>query len=171
MKLANKLAFITGGGRGIGRAIAFAFAREGASVALAARTRAQVDSVADEIASEFGVETLALECDVADAENVGRAFAQASEQFGGGPDILVNNAASQRLRLSQNRRSDVATSSRSESDGHVSLYERGAAGNARTRLGPHHQYCFNRGQNRRAVHLGICGVKARRARFDAIVGA
>jgi NAD(P)-dependent dehydrogenase (short-subunit alcohol dehydrogenase family) len=92
MKLANKLAFITGGGRGIGRAIAFAFAREGASVALAARTRAQVDSVANEIASEFGVETLALECDVADAENVGRAFARASEQFGGGPDILVNNA-------------------------------------------------------------------------------
>jgi NAD(P)-dependent dehydrogenase (short-subunit alcohol dehydrogenase family) len=92
MKLENRLAFITGGGRGIGRAIAFAFAAEGSSIAVAARTRAQVDSVADEIASEFGVETLALECDVADAENVGRAFAQASEQFGGGPDILVNNA-------------------------------------------------------------------------------
>lgn len=92
MKLENRLAFITGGGRGIGRAIAFAFAAEGASIAVAARTRAQVDSVAGEIASEFGVETLALECDVADAENVGRAFAQASEQFGGGPDILVNNA-------------------------------------------------------------------------------
>jgi NAD(P)-dependent dehydrogenase (short-subunit alcohol dehydrogenase family) len=92
MKLDNKLAFITGGGRGIGRAIAFAFAREGASIAVAARTRAQVDSVADEIASEFGVETLALECNVADAESVGRAFAHTSEQFGGGPDILVNNA-------------------------------------------------------------------------------
>jgi len=92
MKLENRLAFITGGGRGIGRAIAFAFAREGASVALAARTRAQLDTVADEIAAEFGVETLALECNVADAESVARAFAHSSEQFGSGPDILVNNA-------------------------------------------------------------------------------
>jgi len=92
MKLENRLAFITGGGRGIGRAIAFAFARDGASIAVAARTRAQVDSVADEVASEFGVETLAIECDVANAESVNRAFAHTTEQFGGGPDILVNNA-------------------------------------------------------------------------------
>ena len=92
MKLTGRLALITGGGRGIGRAIALAFAAEGASIAVAARTRAQVDSVADEIAGEFGVETLALDCNVADAESVGRAFAQASEQFGDGPDILVNNA-------------------------------------------------------------------------------
>jgi NAD(P)-dependent dehydrogenase (short-subunit alcohol dehydrogenase family) len=92
MKLENRLALITGGGRGIGRAIAFAFAREGASIAVAARTRAQVDAVADEVACEFGVEALALECDVANAESVRRAFAHTSEQFGGGPDILVNNA-------------------------------------------------------------------------------
>jgi NAD(P)-dependent dehydrogenase (short-subunit alcohol dehydrogenase family) len=92
MKLENRLALITGGGRGIGRAIAFAFAREGASIAVAARTRAQVDAVADEISSEFGVETLAIECDVASSESVSRAFAHTSEQFGGGPDILVNNA-------------------------------------------------------------------------------
>ena len=91
-KLQNRLALITGGGRGIGRAIALAFGREGASIAVAARTRAQVDSVADEVASEFGVETLAIECDVADAESVKRAFAHTNEQFGGGPDILVNNA-------------------------------------------------------------------------------
>src|SRR6266851_6695852 len=92
MKLENRLALITGGGRGIGRAIAIAFAREGASIAVAARTRAQVDSVADEVACEFGVETLAIECDVSDAASVTRAFAFAGEQFGGGPDILVNNA-------------------------------------------------------------------------------
>ena len=92
MKLENRLALITGGGRGIGRAIAFVFASEGASIAVAARTRAQVDAVADEVATEFGVETLAIECDVADAESVSRAFAHTSEQFGGGPDILVNNA-------------------------------------------------------------------------------
>jgi len=92
MRLENRLALITGGGRGIGRAVAIAFAREGASIALAARTRIQIESVADEVACEFGVETLAIECDVSDTDSVNRAFAHASEQFGGGPDILVNNA-------------------------------------------------------------------------------
>jgi NAD(P)-dependent dehydrogenase (short-subunit alcohol dehydrogenase family) len=92
MKLEHRLALITGGGRGIGRAIAMAFAREGASIAVAARTRAQVESVAEEIACEFEVETLAIECDVTDSASVTRAFALAAEQFGGGPDILVNNA-------------------------------------------------------------------------------
>ncbi len=92
MRLKNRLALITGGGRGIGRAIALAFAREGASVAVAARTRAQVESVANEIASACGVQTLAIECDVADAESVHRAFESAQEKFGHGPDILVNNA-------------------------------------------------------------------------------
>ena len=92
MRLESRLVLITGGGRGIGRAIAIGFAREGASIAVAARTRAQVDSVAEEVASEFGVKTLAIECDVADAESVNRAFAHTAEQFGSGPDILVNNA-------------------------------------------------------------------------------
>jgi len=92
MRLKNRVALITGGGRGIGRAIALAFAREGASVAVAARTRAQVESVANEIASACGVQTLAIECDVADVESVHRAFESAREKFGRGPDILVNNA-------------------------------------------------------------------------------
>ncbi|HSP64065.1 MAG TPA: SDR family NAD(P)-dependent oxidoreductase [Pyrinomonadaceae bacterium] len=92
MKLENRLAFITGGGRGIGRAIAIAFAREGASVTVAARTREQVESAAKEIGAKFGTEALAVECDVANSESVARALERAREKFGRGPDIVVNNA-------------------------------------------------------------------------------
>jgi NAD(P)-dependent dehydrogenase (short-subunit alcohol dehydrogenase family) len=92
MRLVNKLALITGGGRGIGRAVAFAFAREGANIAVAARTREQVVGVADEIRNECQVETLALVCDVSDLESIARAFASVVEKFGHSPDILVNNA-------------------------------------------------------------------------------
>jgi NAD(P)-dependent dehydrogenase (short-subunit alcohol dehydrogenase family) len=92
MRLKNKLALITGGGRGIGRAVAFAFAREGASIAVAARTKDQVDIVAQEIQNECQVETLALVCDVSDLESIASGFASVVEKFGHSPDILVNNA-------------------------------------------------------------------------------
>jgi len=92
MKLANKIALITGGGRGIGRAIALAFAREGASIIVAARTTEQVERVADEIKAECDVETLAASCDVSDREAVERLFQISAEKFGRGVDILVNNA-------------------------------------------------------------------------------
>ena len=91
MKLQNRLAFITGGGRGIGRAIALAFAREGASVAVAARTIGQVEAVAKEIV-DLGVDGLALECDVQNTGWVNDAFEQFRAHFGRGPDIVVNNA-------------------------------------------------------------------------------
>jgi 3-hydroxybutyrate dehydrogenase len=91
MRLQNRLALITGGGRGIGRAIALAFAREGASVSLAARTRAQIETVADEVRSEGGTAG-AFECDVALFGDVERAFELTIKQFGRAPDILVNNA-------------------------------------------------------------------------------
>jgi NAD(P)-dependent dehydrogenase (short-subunit alcohol dehydrogenase family) len=92
VKLTNKLAFITGGGRGIGRAIALAFAREGSSIAVAARTRAQIHDVAKEITEQFPVKSLAVECDVANTQSVERALGLVAESFGRGPDILVNNA-------------------------------------------------------------------------------
>jgi NAD(P)-dependent dehydrogenase (short-subunit alcohol dehydrogenase family) len=82
IKLDNKLALITGGGRGIGRAIALLFAQHGARVAVAARTRAQVEGVAEEI----GANALALVCDVSSVESIAEMFADLQ------PDILVNNA-------------------------------------------------------------------------------
>ena len=92
MKLKNKLALITGGGRGIGRAIALAYAAEGADVVVAARTVAQVESVAREIMNQFPVKALALSCDVSDVGSVEEMFKQAEQSFGRSPDILVNNA-------------------------------------------------------------------------------
>ena len=99
MKLANRLAFITGGGRGIGRAIAIAFAREGAAVAVAARTLKQVKAVAREITKELGVEALPLKCDVRNSGWVSDAFDNFRLHFGRGPDIVVNNAGVARSSL------------------------------------------------------------------------
>jgi 3-hydroxybutyrate dehydrogenase len=92
MKLKDRIALITGGGRGIGRAVAFAFAREGASVVVAARTEEQVDRAALDIKDECQVEAIAVVCDVANVESVHQAFASVTEKFGRGPDIVVNNA-------------------------------------------------------------------------------
>jgi NAD(P)-dependent dehydrogenase (short-subunit alcohol dehydrogenase family) len=86
-KLNGKIALITGGGRGIGRAIALAFAREGARIAVAARTAEQVE----EVAAEIGRNAIALVCDVSDSASVTRMFADARERLGD-PNILVNNA-------------------------------------------------------------------------------
>lgn len=85
--LNGKTALITGGGRGIGRAIALAFAREGARIAVAARTAEQVERVA----SEIGGDAIALVCDVSDPEGVKRMFSDMRERFGDA-DIMVNNA-------------------------------------------------------------------------------
>jgi len=92
LRLKDKIALITGGGRGIGRAVAFAFGRAGASVAVAARTAEEVARVAAEIKDECGVQTLHATCDVSDANDVARVVASVAETFGRGCDILVNNA-------------------------------------------------------------------------------
>ena len=92
LKLAGKIALVTGGGRGIGRAVALAFAREGADVAVAARTTTQVEQVAEEVRTECQVTALPLSCDVGDARSVAAMFEEVSKAFGRGVDILVNNA-------------------------------------------------------------------------------
>ena len=85
--LNGKTALITGGGRGIGRSIALAFAHQGARIAVAARTAEQVK----EVAQEIGSGAIGLVCDVSDPESVTRMFADMRERLGEA-DILVNNA-------------------------------------------------------------------------------
>jgi 3-oxoacyl-[acyl-carrier protein] reductase len=82
---------ITGGGRGIGRAIALRFARAGASVALLARTRSELESVADEV-QRAGGRALALTLDLTDSAAIAPCIDEALAWHGGALDLLVNNA-------------------------------------------------------------------------------
>lgn len=90
MKLEDRVAIITGAGRGVGRGIALSFAREGASVALAARTKEEIDEVAWEIDAAGG-EVLAVKADVTQKAQVAKLVERVTQDLGG-VDILVNNA-------------------------------------------------------------------------------
>lgn len=98
MSLAGKRIFITGGSRGIGLAIALKAARDGASIAIAAKT-AEVNpklpgtiySAAAEIEAAGGV-ALPIQCDLRDEEQITASIAKTAAEFGG-IDILINNAS------------------------------------------------------------------------------
>ena len=90
MQLKDKVAIITGGGRGIGKAISIAYAAEGASVVIAARSAAQLEEVGKEITAQGG-EALAVPTDLRIREEVENLVQKTVDQFGR-IDILVNNA-------------------------------------------------------------------------------
>jgi NAD(P)-dependent dehydrogenase (short-subunit alcohol dehydrogenase family) len=91
VRLKDKVAIITGGGTGIGRAISFAFAKEGAAVVAAARTLPRLEAVVKEIKSKGG-RAKAIQTDITDHEQVKQMVAQTISEFKQ-IDILVNNAA------------------------------------------------------------------------------
>ena len=98
MSLQGKRIFITGGSRGIGLAIALRAARDGASVAIAAKTAepnpklpGTIYSAAEEIKAAGGT-ALPIQCDLRDETQIAAAVAQAAAEFGG-IDILINNAS------------------------------------------------------------------------------
>ena len=98
MSLAGKKIFITGGSRGIGLAIAIRAAKDGAMIAIAAKTSkpnpklpGTIHTAASEIAAAGG-KALAIQCDLRDENQISAAVDQAAKEFGG-IDILINNAS------------------------------------------------------------------------------
>jgi NAD(P)-dependent dehydrogenase (short-subunit alcohol dehydrogenase family) len=90
LRLSGKVAFITGGGTGIGRACALAFAGEGAQVVIGGRRQDPLDKVVREVATAGGT-SLAVRCDVTQRSSVEGALERAEKQFGR-LDTIVNNA-------------------------------------------------------------------------------
>ena len=90
-RLEGQVALITGGGRGIGRAIALAYAAEGSRLALTARTASELEETAKLVAGRFGSDTITVVADVSGREEVEQAVAQTLGHYGA-IDVLVNNA-------------------------------------------------------------------------------
>jgi NAD(P)-dependent dehydrogenase (short-subunit alcohol dehydrogenase family) len=90
MKLKGKVALITGGVRGIGKAVALAYAREGAKLAICSRTQSEIDTTVREIRGLKG-ECHGWVCDVSLEESVKNLIQEAQKAYGR-IDILINNA-------------------------------------------------------------------------------
>ena len=91
MRLAKKVAIVTGGGAGIGKAISLAFADEGADVVVAARTLSNLEETAAEIRSK-GMRATVVQADISDESQVRKVVDRTLDDYGR-IDILVNNAA------------------------------------------------------------------------------
>jgi len=90
MRLKDKVAIITGAGRGIGKALAFGFANQGATIVAAARTESEVIEVAEKV-KLLGKESLGIVCDVSNEEEVKNLVSTTMNIFGK-IDVLINNA-------------------------------------------------------------------------------
>ena len=93
LELRHKRALVTGGSRGIGKAVARALALEGAEVAILARNAERLAAAASELADETGSRVVPVVADTADDAKVMQAVAEATRLLDGGIDILVNAAA------------------------------------------------------------------------------
>jgi 3-oxoacyl-[acyl-carrier protein] reductase len=93
--LDGRVAIVGASSKGLGKASALALAREGARVAICARTGAALEAAAEEIRAETGSEVLAVPADLGDAQDIRSLVAATVERFGG-VDVLVNNSGGPR---------------------------------------------------------------------------
>src|SRR5512144_1360420 len=89
-RLQNKTAIVTGGGKGIGKAIALAFASEGATVVIAGRDLSRLEETVETIRASEG-RALAVRTDISDEQQVKQMVARTMDEYGR-IDILVNNS-------------------------------------------------------------------------------
>lgn len=89
--LTGRVALVTGCSTGLGVQMAKALASQGAKIVALARRKEKIDAVAAEIAKDFGVETLAVQCDITSTEKVNAAVDEILAKFGR-IDVLINNA-------------------------------------------------------------------------------
>lgn len=89
--LTGRVALVTGCSTGLGVQMAKALASQGAKIVALARRKEKIDAVAAEIAKDFGVETLAVQCDITDTQKVNAAVDEILAKFGR-IDVLINNA-------------------------------------------------------------------------------
>ena len=105
MRLKDQVGIITGGGRGIGRAIALAFAKEGAHIAVVARTESEIEAVARQI-GDLGARAIAIKTDISQENQVEAMVQKVMDEFGR-IDILVNNAGFAKLMYIQEIQTDI----------------------------------------------------------------
>ena len=89
--LKGKKGFITGAARGIGKCLADAFTEMGASIAIVDIDIAEAEKTAKELAARYSAHTIAIRCDVTDAENVGQMMDTFIKEYGS-IDFAINNA-------------------------------------------------------------------------------
>ena len=108
-ELDGKIAVVTGGSRGMGRATAEMFAAEGATVVICARTKTDVDQAVDEISNRHGTDAVGLVTDVLDSESVDAAMAAIGDRFGA-IHMLINNAGQSSQRAAKGVTAQVQVS-------------------------------------------------------------
>ena len=120
MKLKNRVAIITGGAKGIGKAIALTLVREGAKVALVDVDKERLETLKNEIEAKGGV-TIAISCDITKSSEVKGMVAQVHKTLGR-IDILVNNAGIiRRGTIETSDRRGLGSGDRGQSQGDVQL--------------------------------------------------